>query len=102
LVAALGVVVAIGAPIAAHRIDSARRGLRDANQQLAGTVTRLELQLAEERSVAGELSEGLAYLAAVVRHDPANRVSTDRLVSVLWHRRFPLPAAPPLWTPVRR
>ncbi|HXJ61507.1 MAG TPA: serine/threonine-protein kinase [Verrucomicrobiae bacterium] len=69
----------------------ANRDLGLVNQQLAVSVNRLELQLAEERFHAGDASSGLAYLAAMLRRDPSNHLATQRLMSALLHRDFPVP-----------
>src|SRR6266568_3893019 len=112
-VALLLVVVAIGALVSAHRIETARRAeqgerqgavlanrkLGRANTQLAATVNQLESQLAEDLFNAGDLSGGLAYLAATVRRDPSNHIATQRLVSALMHRNFPVPVAAPVRHP---
>jgi WD40 repeat protein len=102
-VALLLLAVALGALIAAQRINTARleeqrerQTAQQASRDLAGSVDHLELQLGEERFHAGDVSSGLAHLAAVMRRDPSNHVATQRLFSALLHRNFPFPAAPPL------
>ncbi|PTY06021.1 hypothetical protein DB346_01255 [Verrucomicrobia bacterium LW23] len=41
-------------------------------------------------------SEGLAYLASALRHDPRNQAAQTRLVSMLASRAWMIPAGPPL------
>ena len=105
------VVATAGALLAVHRINQARRSvgiahqgalqangeLGIANQQLASTVSRLELRLAEDLFAADDVSGGLAWLGRVVRRDPSNHVAAERLLSALMHRNYALPAVPPIW-----
>ncbi|MFN0130176.1 MAG: WD40 repeat domain-containing serine/threonine protein kinase [Verrucomicrobiales bacterium] len=111
-------VVAVGSTIAAWRIASARTAeraerrksdvanqeLRSANRRLAETVSRLELQNAEELFRSEDASLGVAHLAALLRRAPFTAVAASRLVSALVHRDWALPSVPPLahpaWNPV--
>jgi len=102
------VFVAVGALVSSHRIDLARRAeqrqfqiaqqagrtLTGVNQQLAASVDRLELRLAEDFFHSGDGSSAIAHLAAIVRRDPSNHIGVERLVSALLHRNYPMPAAP--------
>lgn len=59
--------------------------------RFAESVTRLELERAEDRLTLGETSDALASLAQVLRREPENRVAAWRILSVLSQRRFLLP-----------
>jgi WD40 repeat protein/tRNA A-37 threonylcarbamoyl transferase component Bud32/tetratricopeptide (TPR) repeat protein len=64
--------------------------------RLAESLTKLEIQRAEELFTAGDASTALAYLARVLRQDPTNRVAAERVVSALTQRDFALPISEPL------
>ncbi|MEO8426860.1 MAG: protein kinase [Verrucomicrobiota bacterium] len=59
-------------------------------------VMLLEHQRAEGLLEKDETVMGVAYLARMVRQQPANRVAAQRLLSALTLRNFPLPVGPPL------
>ena len=59
--------------------------------QARAAVTRLEIDRAEMLFEKGQSSEALAYLARVVRREPANRVAGERIISALAHRNFSVP-----------
>lgn len=65
-------------------------------ERAESTLSTLQIQHAELRLQRGEVAEGLAYLAHVLRKDPHNRIAAQRLLSVLNHHSFALPSAPPL------
>lgn len=81
-------VVGIGAPLAAWRINLA-------NQRNTQLLTRTRLMKVEEHLQRDESDRGLALLAQVVRNDPDNEAARLRLASVLSLRQFPRPAFPP-------
>ena len=54
-------------------------------------VTRLEIDRAEMLFEKGKSSEALAYLARVVRREPANRAAGERILSALANRNFGVP-----------
>ncbi len=55
----------------------------------------LEIQRAEEFFAAGDSSRALAYLARVLRQNPANEVAAARVLSALTLRRFSIPLTEP-------
>jgi class 3 adenylate cyclase/WD40 repeat protein/tetratricopeptide (TPR) repeat protein len=57
------------------------------------TLGRLEMQQAEKYLASEDLSNGLAWLAKVVRQEPGNRAAAERLMSVLSQRNLPTPVA---------
>lgn len=59
------------------------------------TLTQLQFERAEDLFNDENPSEALAYLAAILRREPANRVAAARTLFALTQRSFPLPAAPP-------
>jgi len=59
-------------------------------------VTSLELQRAEDLLDQNETTMGMAYLARIVRQQPANDVAARRLLSALTQRDFALPVGLPL------
>lgn len=83
------VALAIGAIVAAWRIDSA-------NQATGRMLTRMQLQKAEDYFVAADAPRALALLAHVLRKDPANEAAAGRLVSALSLRAFAVPLFPPI------
>lgn len=56
----------------------------------------LEIQHAEEMLAQNETSEGLAYLAHVLRKNPHHFSVAERILSVLNHRSFALPLTHPM------
>lgn len=112
-VAVLLVILAFGTPVAAWRIDRARRAehaerakaqqanreLAQANGQLAETVNFLEFQRAETFFRSGDASLGLAHLAALLRRDRTNLLAAERILSALLHRNWVLPSSPRLRHP---
>jgi eukaryotic-like serine/threonine-protein kinase len=103
LASLLMVVVVVGSTIMSWRIERARRAEHAereravlANLQLSETVSRLELQRAEDRFKSGDASMALALLARVLRDNPTNEVVAQRILSALTQRDFALPAAPPI------
>lgn len=103
------VVVIIGSTVAAVRIATARRAeqkereralsashqLKRANGQLGETVTRLELQHAEDLFASGDSATAIAYLAASLRGNPTNHIAAERLASALIHRNLALRTSAP-------
>lgn len=65
-------------------------------ERAESTLTTLQVQHAELHLQRGETAEGIAYLAHVLRKDPHNRIAAERLLSVLNHHSFSLPATPPI------
>ena len=59
-------------------------------------LTRMRLRMAEDTFRAESLPAELAWLAQVLRQDPANAVAAERLVSALTCGSFPLPTVEPL------
>lgn len=108
--AVLLIVITFVSLAAAHRVNTARKSeqrehqsavlanqnLARANQQLGDTLQRAELQLAEDRFKADDVSAALATLAAIVRRDPSNHIAVQRLTSALLHRDYPIPTIDPI------
>jgi WD40 repeat protein/tRNA A-37 threonylcarbamoyl transferase component Bud32/tetratricopeptide (TPR) repeat protein len=95
LATALGLVllVAIGSPIAAFRINRARHAEQRERQRAQATVTSLEITAANHLLENDKGAEALAYLARVLRREPTNRVAAERILSALAYRNFCLPLA---------
>jgi WD40 repeat protein/tRNA A-37 threonylcarbamoyl transferase component Bud32/tetratricopeptide (TPR) repeat protein len=70
--------------------EQARGAERGQRLRAEGALQRMQTQKAEELLRAGQAPLGLAYLGAVLRANPSNRVAADRLVSALLQRRFPV------------
>jgi len=64
------------------------RRAQDNAGRFAESVTRLELERAEDRLAQGETTEALASLAQILRREPENRVAAWRILSVLSQRNF--------------
>jgi WD40 repeat protein/predicted Ser/Thr protein kinase len=69
-----------------------RRAERNAGR-LAESVTRLEIERAEDRLDRGETGDALASLARLLRAQPEHRVAAWRILSVLSRRSFARPEA---------
>jgi eukaryotic-like serine/threonine-protein kinase len=81
--------------LVAERAESQlRQEAVDARTSEARRANRAVIDLANERLSQGRTSEGLAYLAAAARQDPANPTIAPRLASVLAARNFMLPQGP--------
>jgi WD40 repeat protein/serine/threonine protein kinase len=95
LVLALGVIAnalqAVRATRAEREQFRLRRQAQSANRELNETVHSLELQRAETFFKNGDPGSGVAHFAAILRHDPSNRIAATRLVSALVHRDWALP-----------
>ncbi len=87
---------AVRARSAEHQQSLLREQTEAGNRELRRTVSLLELDRAEEFFRSGDPGTGVAHLAALLRHDPANRLAANRLVSALIHRGWALPSAPPI------
>ncbi|MBM3834849.1 MAG: tetratricopeptide repeat protein [Verrucomicrobia bacterium] len=77
-------------------VEEHNRQLEAAYAKVSETVTRLQLQRAEELFAAGDSDTALAYLARLLRKDPNNRVAAARLLSDLGLREIAFPITPPL------
>jgi WD40 repeat protein/serine/threonine protein kinase len=84
---------AIRATRAEREQSRLRKQTQLANRQLNQAVASLELQRAESFFKDGDPGSGLAHLAAMLRHDPSNRIAATRLVSALVHRDWAIPKA---------
>jgi WD40 repeat protein/predicted Ser/Thr protein kinase len=60
--------------------------------RFAESVTRLELERAEDRLAQGETADALASLAQLLRREPQNRVAGWRILSALSQRNYLKPA----------
>ena len=104
------ILVSVFSTLAAWRVTSARhaeqderakaeaatRELRDVNARLTDTINLLELQRVEDLLRVNDACAGVAHLTAILRRDPSNAIAASRLVSVLVHRNWALPAATPM------
>jgi WD40 repeat protein/predicted Ser/Thr protein kinase len=77
-----------------------RRAEQNAGQ-LAESVTRLELERAEDRLEREETAAALASPARLLRAEPEHRVASWRILSVLSQRSFARPEAAPVSAGVR-
>jgi len=76
---------------------SEARQQAEANRtQLAHALDQVELQRTEDFFTAGDSSKALAYLARLLRRDPANKVAAARLLSSLTLRGFAMGLIGPL------
>jgi WD40 repeat protein len=101
--AAAAVMIALGLGVAVSTIQAVRAGraereqsrlrgeAQSSNRQLHEAVASLELQRAESFFKNGDSGSGVAHLAAMLRHDPFNRIAATRLVSALVDRDWALP-----------
>jgi WD40 repeat protein/tetratricopeptide (TPR) repeat protein/predicted Ser/Thr protein kinase len=64
---------------------------RELRQHAEATVTRLEIERAEALFEEQRAPQALAYLARILRREPANRVVAERAISALAHRNFCVP-----------
>lgn len=71
-----------------------RRFAEQEGRRAQQAVTRLEIERAESLLNTGDSGRGLAYLARLLRQEPANRVVAERLMSALTSRSYCLPIAP--------
>ncbi|MCI0747857.1 MAG: protein kinase, partial [Verrucomicrobia subdivision 3 bacterium] len=85
------VIVAVGSPLAALRINQERRRAETNAATAQAAVTRLEIEKAEQLFGADNSSTALAYLARILRQQPTNRVVAERILWALSHRNFALP-----------
>ncbi len=86
-----------GEKLAEEQRDAANTAKADAQQQrdeARRTVITLEVQNAQRAFAAGNASEGLAWLAAVLRQDPESPFAGPWILSVLTEENFPLPVTP--------
>ncbi|HXG47543.1 MAG TPA: protein kinase, partial [Methylomirabilota bacterium] len=77
----------------AERLAKERGQERD---RAESAVRDLQLKRVEDLLEMNRASVALARLAQILRQDPANPTASLRTVSLLSHRTFALPAAPPL------
>jgi WD40 repeat protein len=99
LLVLLNLVFAVGLAgilIVSVRLASANQAKERANVQLAKNVRDLEWQKIDELIATGKRTHALAYLSGFLRHDPNDSVAANRVVSMLSHCSFALPAAAPL------
>jgi WD40 repeat protein/predicted Ser/Thr protein kinase len=92
------IALAVGAPTALIRIDQERKNAEHSAKAEAKergraeeTVTRLELEAAENLFRTDTPSSGIARLVRLLRKDPLNRIAAAHLLSALTHRNFALP-----------
>jgi WD40 repeat protein/serine/threonine protein kinase len=86
-----------GEKLAEEQRDAANTAKADAQQQrdeARRTVITLEVQNAQRAFAVGNASEGLAWLAAVLRQDPESPFAGPWILSVLTEENFPLPVTP--------
>ena len=76
--------------------EEQNRQLEAAYAKVTETVTRLQIQRAEELFATGDPDTALAYLARILRKDSNNRVAAARLMSDLSFRGIALPVSPAL------
>lgn len=101
--AALVVVVVVGAPVATLRIDHERRkALHYAEeatrqeQQAKDTLRRFQLQQARERLANDDSAGALTILTSLLRQNASDRGVAEWLMTELTHRSFALPTSEPL------
>ena len=88
--------VASAAAILALVIVTALANVILAGRRSEKVLTRMQLQRAEELFAREDAGGGLAYLAHVLRRDPSDTITADRLLSALRDRSYALPALPPI------
>jgi WD40 repeat protein/serine/threonine protein kinase len=111
-VAALGLVLLVSAGFTARVVAARNHAEEQKKRAVAGekrveetlvkanqTLLRLKFEKARAAFDEGRGDEGLAWLAAVLKQDPQNRVATNWLMSALSDRNFPVPSAPRIIIP---
>ncbi|NLH72445.1 MAG: protein kinase, partial [Verrucomicrobia bacterium] len=103
VVAALGIAIVVGTPVAVLRIrqerDAAVRHAAEEEKQrgLADeALWRLEIQRTQDYFATDNAAGGLASLAFLLRQNPTNCAVAEWLLSELTYRSFALPTMPPL------
>jgi WD40 repeat protein/serine/threonine protein kinase len=68
-----------------------RRQAEVSGKRLAESLTRLDLERAEDLLKVGKTADALAHLSGLLRANPADRVLAERLLTLLTQRTFVLP-----------
>src|SRR5262249_36772314 len=89
-VSALVVLIAVAAPIAILRINSARNSAREEALNAKKNLSAAEFVEAETLLSSGDRRKAVAYLAHAVRVDSNNSVAATRLISALSQYNWPL------------
>ncbi|MBT6149083.1 MAG: hypothetical protein HOH74_26840, partial [Gemmatimonadetes bacterium] len=82
--------------IARKRAERATVEAKAAAVQVSEVLRQMEMRRSEDMFKNDRAPEGVAYLAGLLRKDPANRTAARRIVSALNRRNFARPVSDPI------